>query len=126
LEHFFRFCKQRLLMTAYQTPDEQHEENWVQLSLLAYVQLWVVRELSMHLPRSWERYLPTTPKNVATPTAVQRDFARIISLIGTPAAASKPRGKSPGRAKGDSVEKRERHPVIKKGKQVASPIPKTA
>lgn len=126
LEHFFRFGKQRLLMTAYQTPDEQHEENWVQLCLLAYVQLWVVRDLSMHLPRSWERYLPTTPKNVATPTAVQQDFARIISLISTPAAASKPRGKSPGRAKGDSVEKRERHPVIKKGKQVASPIPKTA
>lgn len=29
LEHFFRFGKQRLLMTAYSTPDVQHEENWV-------------------------------------------------------------------------------------------------
>jgi len=118
LEHFFRFGKQRLLMTADQTPDEQHEENWVQLCLLAYVQLWVARELSMHLPRSWERYLPTTPENVATPTAVQRDFARIISLIGTPAAASKTRGKSPGRAKGNSVESEN---VIQSSKKVKKP-----
>lgn len=113
-------------MTAYQTPDSQHEENWVQLSLLAYVQLWASRKLSMHLPRSWERYLPIAPQAIATPTTVQRDFARIIRQIGTPAAAPKPRGKSPARAKGDSIGQRQRHPVFKKGKKSASKTSKVA
>ena len=33
LEHFLRFGKQKLLMTAFQTPEVEHEENWVQLTL---------------------------------------------------------------------------------------------
>ncbi len=40
IEHLFRFGKQRLLMTAYLTPDVEHEENWFKLTLLAYVNLW--------------------------------------------------------------------------------------
>ena len=31
-EHFFRFGKQKLLMTAYSTPDVKHEENWFKLT----------------------------------------------------------------------------------------------
>lgn len=54
----WRFGKQRLLMAAFQTPEVKHEENWVQLTLLAYTQLWVARELALHLPRQ-ERTLPT-------------------------------------------------------------------
>ncbi|MCP5019591.1 MAG: transposase, partial [Ketobacter sp.] len=100
VEHFFRFGKQRLLMTAYQTPEVQHEENWWQLAQLAYVQLWLARCLTEAMPRPWERYLPqfqTQTKNQeASPSMVQRDFGRIIQEIGTPAKAPKPRGKSPG------------------------------
>jgi DDE superfamily endonuclease len=29
IEHMFRFKKQRLLMTNYQTPEVEHEENWL-------------------------------------------------------------------------------------------------
>jgi hypothetical protein len=29
MEHFFRFGKQRLLLNDYQTPVDQHQENWV-------------------------------------------------------------------------------------------------
>ena len=114
LEHFLPFGKQRLLMTAYQTPDVQHEENWVQLTLLAYIQLWAARELAVHLPRSWERYLNHSPQGKITPSAVQRDFTRIIAKIGTPAAFPKRRGKSPGRVLGQSQEQRPRQKVVKK------------
>lgn len=34
MEHMLRFGKQRLLMGSFQTPDVNHEENWVQLTLL--------------------------------------------------------------------------------------------
>ena len=112
LEHFLRFGKQKLLLTAFQTPEVEHEENWVQLNLLAYLQLWAARELAVNLPRSWERYLPRSGDEQVTPTVVQRDFTRIISQIGTPASSPKRRGKSPGRAQGDSQTRRPRHPVI--------------
>jgi len=118
VEHFFRFGKQRLLMTSYQTPEVQHEENWWQIAQLAYVQLWLARYLAEAMPRPWERYLPqfqTQAKNQeSSPSMVQRDFGRIIQEIGTPAKAPKPRGKSPGRTKGDRQKPRKRQKVIKK------------
>ncbi len=114
LEHFLRFGKQRLLLTAFQTPEVEHEENWVQLTLLAYVQLWAARELAVNLPRSWERYLPSSVNGQVSPTVVQRDFGRIISQIGTPASSPQRRGKSPGRAVGQSQPRRRRHQVVKK------------
>ena len=114
LEHFFRFGKQRLLMAGYQTPDVEHEQNWSNLIQLAYVQLWLARSLANTMPREWERYLQKPRAGVAAPSMVQRDFGRIIQQIGTPAAAPKPRGKSPGRAEGTKMVPRERHPVVKK------------
>jgi DDE superfamily endonuclease len=141
LEHFFRFGKQRLLMDAYQTPETEREENWWTLAQLAYLQLWFAREQADNLPRPWERYLPRfrlngTPadaspedetaspsdaspegeavSSVPSPSAVQRDLSRILRQIGTPARASKRRGKAPGRSAGENVVLRVRVPVIKK------------
>jgi len=115
LEHFFRFGKQRLLMNAYQTPDVEHEENWWQIVQGAYLQLWMARALAKGLPKPWERYLPHPNSEVASPSATQRDFGRILRQIGTPAQAPKRRGKSPGRAKGQCQKPRLRYPVVKKG-----------
>jgi hypothetical protein len=117
LEHFFRWGKQRLLLASFQTPDVEHEENWSGLVQLAYVQLWLARSLAETMPRPWERYLPQPASGVASPTTVQRDFGRIIRQIGTPAAAPKGRGKSPGRIQGTRLAPRKRHRVVKKGKQ---------
>ena len=57
IEHMLRFGKQRLLMTSFQTPEVGHEENWIRLVMLAYVQLWPAKELACYLPKPWERYL---------------------------------------------------------------------
>jgi hypothetical protein len=117
IEHFFRFGKNRLLMDSYQTPIVEHEENWWELSGLAYVQLWMAATLSQISPRPWERYLPNLKEKkdeLPTPSMVQRDMERIISQFGSPSASPKPRGKSPGRQKGYSPGIRECYPVIKK------------
>ncbi len=117
IEHFFRFGKNRLLMDSYQTPIVEHEENWWELSGLAYVQLWMAATLSQISPRPWERYLPNLKEKkdgLPSPSMVQRDMERIIGQFGSPSASPKPRGKSPGRQKGYSPGKRERYPVIKK------------
>jgi len=115
VEHYFRFGKQRLLMASYQTPDVEHEENWMQIMALAYMQLWLARDLAEALPRPWERYLPEAKRETASSSTVQRDFGRIIRQIGTPARPPKPRGNSLGRAKGEKQPPRKRRPVIKKG-----------
>ncbi|MEQ9239034.1 MAG: transposase, partial [Coleofasciculus sp. E2-BRE-01] len=81
LEHFFRFGKQKLLMTTYFTPEVHHEENWFQLILLAYLNLWKARKLATVLPRPWESYLTQTESLKVTPSLVQRDFYRIISSL---------------------------------------------
>jgi len=121
VEHYFRFGKQRLLMAAYQTPDVEHEENWMQIVALVYMQLWLARDLAEPLLRPWEQYLPEAKRETLSPSFVQRDFGRIIRQIGTPARPPKPRGNSLGRAKGEKQPPRKRRPVIKKANKASKP-----
>ena len=116
LEHGIRFSKQHLMMTQLQTPDVTTSERWVQLCVLAYAQLWSARWLTHSLPRPWQRYLPAIQQGQNSPSMVQRDFSRIIQHIGTPAASVKPRGKSPGRPKGFTLDPRPRRPIVKRGR----------
>lgn len=118
-EHFFRFGKQRLLLTAYQTADTDHEETWVQMIQIAYTELWMMRHVAQALPNPWEQYLPQPPAGEATPSQTQRDAGRILSAIGTPAKPPKRRGNSSGRPPGTKMPPRKRHPVVKKGKKHA-------
>jgi len=120
MEHYFRFGKQRLLMVAYQTPDVEHEENWMQIVALTMMQLWLARDLAEAMLRPWERYLPEAERETASPSIVQRDFGRIIRQIGTPAEPPKPRGNSLGRVKGHQQPRRKHHPVIKKNKKAST------
>ena len=123
IEHLLRFGQQRLLLNASATPSVEHEENWVSLSFLAYVQLWAARKLALTLPRPWERYLPQKTEGFLSPSQVQRDMNRIISEIGTPANFPKRRGFSRGRTRGMIQTKRTRHEVIRKGKKEKKPEP---
>jgi hypothetical protein len=116
VEHFFRFGKQRLLLDRYQTPDTDHEEKWWLLVHLAYLQLWIAHPVAQAVPRPWEPPRPAEPGQPLTATQVQRDFARIIRQFGTPAAAPKRRGNSPGRPKGRVLPRRPRPAVVYKGK----------
>jgi hypothetical protein len=114
MEHLFRFGKQKLLMNSYFTPDVHHEENWVKLTLLSYVNLWAARKLATVLPRPWEQYLKSDKSVQITPSLVQRDYPRIIKAMGLSAKSPKRRGFSAGRIKGDKKGTRIRHQVIKK------------
>ena len=105
-------------MDDYQTPDVEHEQNWWQMTQLAYVQLWIARDLAKGLPKPWERYLPQFNwDQSASPSGVQRDFGRIIAAIEENTVSPKPRGKSTGRAKGESQKRREKQKVIKKSRK---------
>jgi len=121
IEHFFRFGKNRLLMDKIQTPDVRHEEAWWQLVIIAYTQLFLSHTIADAFPNPWEKYLPSfkTNETIKQPTVVQKDFERIIRMIGTPAQPPKPRKNAPGRQLGDIQVKRIRHPIVKKLKNSA-------
>jgi hypothetical protein len=115
-EHFFRFGKQKLLMTAFQTPITEHEENWLKIVQLSSVQLYLARHLASQVLNPWEKHLRKSVNSVASPTQTQRDFARIIRQFGAPANIPKPRGISNGREKGYIPVPKPRIPIVKKGK----------
>ena len=117
IEHYFRFGKQQLLLTCYQTPLLEHEENWWQLCKLAYIQLYLAAPLAQPLARPWLSKKSPTSLALLSPTAVQRDFTRIILEIGTPALAPKLRGKSKGRSKGLTLPNRRWRPIVFKSKK---------
>ena len=117
IEHFFRFGKNRLLFGQYQTSEIEHEENWWELTCLAYTQMYLAAPLATNQPKPWERYLPQLKeRRIPGPGQVQRDFRRIIRQFGTPACSPKRRGNSPGRIKGESPGARPRRPVVFKSK----------
>jgi hypothetical protein len=104
-------------MSAYQTPELEHEENWWQLTRLAYIQLYLAAPLAQRLPRPWESKSVINPSTLLSPSAVQRDFARITRQIGTPADPPKLRGISPGRRSGDQQTPRPWQPIVFKSKK---------
>jgi hypothetical protein len=59
----------------------------------------------------WERPLPMEK---LSPTRVLRSFVTLLPLVSTPAEAPKPRGRSPGKPKGNFSGRAKRYPAIKK------------
>ena len=114
LEHMFRFTKNKLLLNKYLTTDEKRAENWFNLALLSYVNLWVARKLAINFPRPWEKYnYKKTPSKI-TPSIVQKDFKRIIRTFGEKPSSPKPRGYSSGRLKGEKLPTKIIYPIVKK------------
>lgn len=123
IEHFFRFGKQRLLMDDFRTPELVHEENWWQIVQLAYVQLYLSRDLCELIPNPWERYLPKfkqAPNEGMTdrigPSCTQRNFAKVLEQIGTPAADVRKVKPGKGREQGETQVKRSDKPLLFKKK----------
>jgi hypothetical protein len=120
MEHFNRFQKQRLLFSAAQFSDTQHEEKFVWVGTLAYAQLYLARMDVERSVRPWERYKPLRAAHqAATPAQARRGFARLFpgrdlwaARTGTPARPPQPRGKSPGRPKGYHPPPRPDYPVV--------------
>lgn len=108
-EHLFRFLKQDLLwLDAHvRTPEQFLRWSWV--VVLAFLQLYLARELGQHALLPWEaKGRPVTPRQV------RRVMSTLLSQLGTPVRACQPRGKAPGRAKGFRPQPAPRYPVIYK------------
>jgi hypothetical protein len=97
VEHAFRFFKQTLGWTTIRPRNPEAADRWTWLVASACWQLWLARSLVSDVRMPWEH---PRPDGLVTPGQVQRHFTGILVRVGTPARAPRPRGKSPGRQKG--------------------------
>lgn len=111
IEHWYRFCKQRLHWTLPNLGTKEQCDRWSDLMPMMTWELWLAREVIVDCPLPWQK-----PQIKLTPGRVAQGFGAVIALIGTPTSAPKLRGKSPGWKKGQVRRKRKRYPIVKKGK----------
>lgn len=111
IEHGIRFFKQALGWTSPRVRYPEQADKWTWLVLAAYAQLRLARGVVTDRRLPWEKPLPTRK---LTPARVLRSFATLLPLVGTPAGAPKPRGRSPGRPKGSLSGPARRYPAVKK------------
>jgi hypothetical protein len=111
LEHTVRFCKQTLGWTIPRPRHPEQADRWTWLVLAGYTQLRLARAAVADRRLPWER---PRPQLRLSPYRVRRGFPRLLCALGSPAAAPKPSGSSPGRPKGCSSGPATRYPAIKK------------
>jgi len=111
IEHFVKFLKGTLGWTTPRVRHPEQADRWTWLVLSAYTQLRLARGVVADRKLPWERPLP---QRKLTPARVLRSFATLLPLVGTPARAPKPRGRSPGRPKGSFSGRAKRYPALKK------------
>ncbi len=110
IDHWYRFAKQRLHWTKPKLSTPQQCERWSDLMPMITWELWLARFIVNDRPLPWQK-----PLNKLTPGRVAQAMAGVLVAIGTPAAAPKLRGKSPGWPIGQPRSPRTRYPVVKKG-----------
>jgi hypothetical protein len=116
IEHFFRFSKQKLLFSIYQTPDLDHQISWWWFCYMAYWLLYHVRHIARGITRPWHKKRDLDEP--AGPGKVKRLFAtKIFPALGSPSLPPINRVKSKGRQYGTCLLKRERKKVVKKCKE---------
>jgi len=111
VEHDIKTFKAKLGWTTPRVRHPEQSDLWTWLILAAYTQLRLARGVVADQPLPWERPLPIQKM---TPTRVLRNFASLLPALGTPAAAPKPCGSSPGRPKGSLSGPARRYPAVKK------------
>jgi hypothetical protein len=100
LEHTVRFAKQTLGWTTPRPCHPEQADRWTWLVLTCYAQLRLAREVAGDQRLPWER---PRPQPRLSPMRVRRGFPQLLVRLGSPAAAPKPAGRSPGRPKAASL-----------------------
>lgn len=107
-EHGYRFDKQSLFWQDVHVRTPAQFERWSWLVAVAHNLLVLSRETAGVSFRPWENR-----QRAPTLQQVRRGMGKLLQQLGTPARAPQPRGKSPGRAKGVTVRRAKRFPVVR-------------
>ena len=112
IEPSIKWRKQHLHWTCPQVQSAEAMDRWSWLVTLAQWEVYLARDVVEAPPLPWQQ--PSAPR---TPRLVQRGVGGLFAQIGSPAAAPKRRGKSPGWPTGRARTRPKRHPVVKKAKK---------
>lgn len=110
-EHTFRFLKQVLTWTTPRVRHPAQADLWTWLVLAAYTHLRLAGTCVQDQRLPWERPRRDHP---LSPSRVRRAFSALLLVVGTPAHAPNPCGRSPGRPHGRLSAPAPRHPPLKK------------
>ncbi len=116
-ESVHQFGKNNLAWTRARLSYTEREEVWTWLVMLAYWQLLLSAPIAQDCFRPWQKPMPAG--RMPTPYRVQRDYFRIIAIVGTPASPPKPRGIATGRPFGYRPKPRPRYCVVLKAKNTS-------
>jgi hypothetical protein len=111
LEHTLRFRKQSLGWTTPRVRHPEHADRWTWLVVAVSTQLRLARPWVVDRRLPWERPLDPGKR---TPARVRRTLSALLPVVGTPAVAPKPCGRSPGRPTGSRSGRATRYPALKK------------
>jgi hypothetical protein len=111
LEHTLRFGKQRLGWTTPRMRYPEQADRWTWLVVAASAQLHLTRSWIADRRLPWERPLAL---GTLTPSRGRRALSALLPMVGTPANAPKPCGRSPGRPTGSRSGRATRYPALKK------------
>ncbi len=123
IEPSIKFCKQKLLLDKYQTPDQQHFDNWLVVVMSAFWLLFTAAASAMYRPKKWQQYKPVNKTAVKTQSnltpAQTRQAAQdyFLTFDNNPFLPQKCKS-GPGREKGTPINQRTRHKVVKKSTAV--------
>lgn len=128
IEPAIKFAKQKLLLDKYQTPCQQHFDNWLVVVMLSFWMLFSAKEEVEYVPKKWRQYKERANKQkqaqadqvdqaaqVLTPSQVRQGAQALFLTFEAEPFLPKTSNKGKGRQKDTIIGKRIRHPVVKKG-----------
>lgn len=126
IEPSIKFCKQKLMLEKYQTPDVQHFDNWLVVVMTAFWLLFTAARDVKYTPKKWQQYkvknkkaVEQTDKNevILSPCQTrQAAQALFLTFDKSPFTPQKSK-KGKGREKDTIRPLRNRHKVVKKNNQ---------
>lgn len=111
-EHGYRVDKQSLLWEKPRLRTPEQFQVWTDLVAATRNLLFLARPMAQGVRQPWE-----SKHRELTPQQCRRAMATILTQLGTPARLPQPRGKSPGRAKGNRPARCPRYKTVYKAKK---------
>ena len=128
IEPAIKFAKQKLLLDKYQTPKQQHFDNWLVVVVMAFWVLFTAKDEVNYTPKKWRTYKEKHIAANSQPTAKQEQEQTVcltpsqvrqaaqdffLTFESTP-FLPKTTNKGKGREKSTKITPRARYPVVKK------------
>lgn len=125
IEPSIKFCKQKLLLDKYQTPDQQHFDNWLVVVMTAYWLLYTAADTATYQPKKWQQYKPvnksaTEQGTILTPCQTRQAAESFFLTFDKEPFVPVKCKKGSGRKKGTPVNQRTRYKPVKKSVAVSN------